>query len=282
MKTRYGVTLILLAMLAFACAQKVNDPADVQAIKKSMDDFAKAFNGGDANGIAALMTDKTAFANLNVPVAVGKDAIRSDFQAFFDQFKGDLSTPAEDVRVTGDLAVARGTWTDRVTPKAEGVAPISYRGSWMATFTRQSDGSWKWDSLVANSDQPALGSTASGEDEKALYQIERDMTEALVKKDAAAMDKMLANEFQANYASVVGNKKQLLAATKSDMTKFESAINSEMKALVFGDTAIVHGLMTSKSSMGRKDTSGQDRYTDVFVKRDGRWQCVTGYSTKVQ
>ena len=72
------------------------------------------------------------------------------------------------------------------------------------------------------------------------------------------------------------------AAFPVDTTKFESAINSEMKALVFGDRAIVHGLSTSKSSMRGKDTSGQERYTEVFVKRDGRWQCVTGYSTKVQ
>src|SRR5512139_1462524 len=108
MRTRHGATLVILGMLAFGCAPKVNDPADVQAVKKAVDDFAKAFNAGDANGIAALMTDKSVFANLNVPVAVGKDAIRSDFQVFFDQFKGDLSTPAEDVRVTGDLAVARG------------------------------------------------------------------------------------------------------------------------------------------------------------------------------
>ena len=45
---------------------------------------------------------------------------------------------------------------------------------------------------------------------------------------------------------------------------------------MFGDQAIVHGLSTEKSSMAGKDTSGQDRYTDVFAKRDGRWQCVTG------
>jgi hypothetical protein len=33
--------------------------------------------------------------------------------------------------------------------------------------------------------------------------------------------------------------------------------------------------------MEGKDTSGQNRYTDVFVKSDGHWQCVTGYSKKV-
>ncbi len=282
MRTRYGATLVILGMLAFACAPKVNEPADVQAVKKAVDDFAKAFNAGDANGIAALMTDKTAFANLNVPVAVGQDAIRSDFQAFFDQFKGGLSTPAEDVRVTGDLAVARGTWTDRVTPKAEGVAPIDYRGSWMATFTRQSDGSWKWDSLVANSDQPVPGSTATGEDEKALLQLERDWSEAFVRNDAAALDRILADEFQANYASLVANKKQILAVVKSGSAKTQSSVTSEMKALVLGDTAVVHGLTTEKSSIAGRDMSGRYRFTDVFVKRDGRWQCVTGYSAKVQ
>ena len=152
----------------------------------------------------------------------------------------------------------------------------------MATFTRQSDGSWKWDSLVADSDQPAPGSTATGEDEKALPQLERDWSEAFVKNDAAALDRILADEFQANYASLVANKKQILAVVKSGSAKTQSSVTSEMKALVLGDTAVVHGLTTEKSSIAGRDTSGQYRFTDVFVKRDGRWQCVTGHSAKVQ
>jgi ketosteroid isomerase-like protein len=64
--------------------------------------------------------------------------------------------------------------------------------------------------------------------------------------------------------------------------KVESAANSEMKAMVFGDTAFVHGLFIVKSTTNGKDTSRQSRYTEVYVKRDGRWQCVTGHSTKVE
>jgi len=44
MKTTYVVILSVLLLLSTACAQKVNDPADVQAIKKSMDDLTKAVN----------------------------------------------------------------------------------------------------------------------------------------------------------------------------------------------------------------------------------------------
>jgi uncharacterized protein (TIGR02246 family) len=282
MKTTFAVMLCVLLLLVCACAQQVNDPADVQAVKKSIDDYAKAVNGGDADGVAAVMTDKTIYADLNMPVAVGKEAIRSQTAAFNNQFKFDFSCPVEDVRVVGDFAAARGTWSVKLTPNAQGIAPISDGGSWIVIMSRQNDGSWKWDWCVPNSNLPLPGSTASGEDEQALYQIERDWAEASVKKDAATLDRILANEFQANYASVVGNKMQLLATLKSSTFKVESNINSEMKAVVFGDRAIVNGLGTLRSSMAGKDTSGQYRWTDVFVKRDGRWQCVTGFDTKVQ
>ena len=72
-----SVILALLPMATGGCSQKVNDPADVHAIRKSLDDYAKAMNAGDADGVVALMTDKTVYAHLNVPVAVGRDAIRS-------------------------------------------------------------------------------------------------------------------------------------------------------------------------------------------------------------
>jgi hypothetical protein len=72
-----SLILALLLMTTGGCSQKVNDPADVHAIRKSLDDYAKAMNAGDTDGVAALMTDKTVYAHLNVPVAVGRDAIRS-------------------------------------------------------------------------------------------------------------------------------------------------------------------------------------------------------------
>ena len=282
MKTIYAVLLCVLLLLFSACAQKVNDPADVQAIKTFVDDYVKAVNAADAGAIAAMMTDKSVFADPNVPVAVGKEAIRSLNQGYFDQLKAEQTAPVEDVRVVGDLAVARGTFTWKAMPKAQGLAAINDRGSWIAVYARQNDGSWKQDWVVGNSDQPAPGSTASGEDEQALLQIERDWAEASVKKDAAVLDRILANEFQANYVDLVGNKKQFLSVLKSETSRTESAVASDMKAIVFGDRAIVNGLTTEKSITAGKDTSGQYRWTDVFVKRDGRWQCVTGYASKVQ
>jgi len=282
MRTTYVVIFSSLLLLVSACAHHANAPADVQAIKESCEGYLKACNAKDAGAVAALMTDKTVFSDLNVPVVVGKEAIQKLHQGIFDQFDFQFTMDVADVQSVGDLGVARGTWTQKLTPKAEGLASTDVTGSWTAVLRRQSDGSWKWDSAIANSDQPLPGSTASGEDEQALYQIERDWAAAMVKRDAAVLDNLLASEFQANYADFVSNKKQFIGVIKSGSAKFESMTTTDMKAFVFDDTAIVHGLSTSKSSMAGRDTSGQQRYTDLFVKRDGRWQCVSGYSVKAQ
>jgi len=282
MKTTYAVILCVMLLLFSACAQKVNDPADVQAIKKSIDDYVKASNAGDAEGVAALMTDKTIVALNNAPVLVGKEAIKSAYGGFFSQFKLEFSAPIEDVRVVGDLAVARGTRPAKATPKAQGVAGFSDNGSWILVLARQNDGSWKWDWVVSNSNQPLPGNTASGEDESALYRLERDWAAANPKKDATLLEKILADEFVFNLNGGVQNKKQALAEIKNNPANIESAANSDMKAMVFGDTATVHGLYVEKSTTNGKDTSKQVRWTDVFVRRQGRWLCVTSYVTKVQ
>ena len=281
MKTTFAVTLCVLLLLVSACAPKVNDPADVQAIKKSLDDYAKAVNAGDTNAAVALWTDKAVYADSHLPVATGKEAIRSLHEAWNSQFKNEFSCPVEDVRVVGDLAVARGNWTIKLTPKGEGIAPTSDAGSWTLICSRQNDGSWKWDWCTPNSNQPLPGSTVSGEDEQALYQLERDWAAAGLKKDTAVVEKFLADDFVANWDGRTQNKKQVLAEMKSNPAKVESAATSDMKAMIFGDTAVVQGLFVEKSTTNGKDSSAQHRYTEVYVKRDGRWQCVTQYGVKV-
>ncbi len=282
MKTIYAAILCVLLLLVSACAQKVNDPADVQAVKNMDPMFDKPYNAGNAEALVSdnYTNDAVRFIP-NAPSAVGKEAVRASFQEYFSQFSNEIRVVTDDVRVSGDLAVAKGTYDNKATLKAGGY-PIRDKGKWVAALQRQPDGSWKtfWD--IGNSDLPVADVLPLGQEEQTLLQIERDWAVAAVKKDTAALDRILANDFQANYSSIVGNKKQLLASLKSEATKIQTSAVSDMKALVIGDQAIVNGLSTEKRTVAGKDTSSQDRFTDVFVKRDGRWQCVTGYSTKVQ
>ena len=49
---------------------------------------------------------------------------------------------AEDVRVSGNTAVAWGMDTGTTTPRRGG-APVPYSLKWLMVFERQSDGAWK-------------------------------------------------------------------------------------------------------------------------------------------
>jgi len=88
MKTRVSILLAALflvsvVLLISGCAQKANNPADVQAINKSVDDYVKAMNAADANSAVAMMSDNMVYADLNVPALAGKETIKKMHQEFF-------------------------------------------------------------------------------------------------------------------------------------------------------------------------------------------------------
>ena len=56
---------------------------------------------------------------------------------------------------------------------------------------------------------------------------------------------------------------------------------SDVKVSVYGKVAVMTGLNRSQASFKGMDASGEYRFTDVFVKRDGRWQVVTSHLTRV-
>ena len=65
--------------------------------------------------------------------------------------------------------------------------------------------------------------------------------------------------------------------------RFEVAEGSEEEAFVFGDTAVVHRPGEAEGELKEaRPFDGQSRYTDLFVKRDGRSQAVGGTNTPVQ
>ncbi len=284
MKTTYAVILCVLLFLFSACAQKVNDPADIQAIKNMVAEFEKQTNARSLPEYTSIYyTGDAVRLQPNGSPLEGIEAIRKYAQTDLDRNTSIKETDSvASVLSSGDLAVARGTWTWTATPTASGLSAVNDQGKWVGTFRRQSDGTWKCVYDMWNSDQPVPGATPNGIEEEALYQLERDWAAANLKKDTAVVDKFLANDFVSNFNGRTQNKKHVLDEMRSNPAKIESGENHEMKAMVFGDTAVVHGLYVEKSTTSGKDTSQQVRWTEVYAKRDGRWQCVTQYLTKVQ
>ena len=284
MKSVYAVTLCVLLLLVSACAQKVNDPADVKAVNDLLAGFSKAVMAKDAAFFESTYyrDDAIRLQPHGVPIKGKEDIIKSFKDGYANYTYDGFTLPVDEVLSSGDLAVARGTGTGTSTPKGSGLPVNSDPGKWVGVYKRQSDGSWKCTFDIWNANLPVTGATADGVQEQALYQLERDWAAAAMKKDAAVVDKFIAKEFVSNAGGKTRNKAQLLAEIKSNPARIESAENSDMVAMVFGDTAVVHGVYTEKSTTNGKDSSMKGRYTEVYAKRDGRWQCVTQYAFKLQ
>lgn len=148
---------------------------------------------------------------------------------------------------------------------------------------------WAFVVLVAVATSPGLGQTTDKQKkpkagktdvEQVLMQIEREGNEATAKKDGATLGKFLADDWVYQGPGGTQTKAETLAALTSEDQKFDSIILGDMKVRVFGNTAVVTGSEDEKSSYKGQDTSGHYLWTDVFVRRQGRWQLVASQATR--
>ena len=139
-----------------ACAKKFDTEADVAAIKSLTELYDATINSGDLDSWMSLYTDDAVRMQPNMPALVGKDAIRSVMQSFFENYTIDLKETTEEVIIAGDWAFARGTFTYTLTPKSGGEL-IRDSGKWVAFHKRHPDGSWKIHRNIYNSDLPPSG-----------------------------------------------------------------------------------------------------------------------------
>jgi hypothetical protein len=118
--------------------------------------------------------------------------------------------------------------------------------------------------------------------EQILIQMELDWSQADVKKDAAALKRILADDWTGiDFKGTVMTKADVLRDLHSDATATESTELREIKVRIFGNTGLVSGTEVEKSQYQGKDSSGAYIWTDVFVLRNGRWQAVSSQSTKL-
>ncbi|MGZ4965564.1 MAG: nuclear transport factor 2 family protein [Chthoniobacterales bacterium] len=122
------------------------------------------------------------------------------------------------------------------------------------------------------------------ESEKAVIKVEQDMSAALTKPDAAVAESMLADSFFAtNPDGTTETKAQFVADMKSGDLKLVSNNLKDMKVqIATADMAVVTYGSNDKGSYKGKDISGEYRWIDVLMKRDGKWQFVVSQGTTVE
>ena len=282
MKTITAALLVLALALASACGPRVDDPADVQAITQLMEGYFKSASAKDPAALQAVLSDQTILFEPHMAPLAGKDAIGKMHESFMGQFGIDAKGPVAGVRVAGDLAVAHGSYAETITPKDETLAAEKASGHWMAVLQRQAGGAWKWEWVMANSDQPMPGMTADGADERALLDIERGFIAAAKTRDMAFFERVLAKE----YTQVVDGKPVDFAAQLAEMKAGRMQVESmelrDMRAHVFGDAALVSMTAEARGTYRGQPLGEKLRGIDFFVKRGGRWQAVYSEMTTIK
>jgi ketosteroid isomerase-like protein len=126
---------------------------------------------------------------------------------------------------------------------------------------------------------PVWGQSAA---ELELVKVENDWGNAWVKSDGKFLDQLYATEYLATSSEgFVYNKVDGIKDDTSSEYGEKSFSLSNLRVRIYGEIAVVTGLNSVKFTKGGKAEQVDARFTDVFVKRDGRWQCVATQGTKV-
>jgi ketosteroid isomerase-like protein len=118
--------------------------------------------------------------------------------------------------------------------------------------------------------------------QETLVRLERGWNAAVYKNDVVFVRNVLADEFTSTYEDGSrGDKAKELALIGDFNQHVDSAVQDEFIVKTYGETAVVWFTLHLVGPKQGKQTELTMRYTDVWILRDGRWQCVSSQSTRV-
>ena len=107
-----------------------------------------------------------------------------------------------------------------------------------------------------------------------LKKVEDEWADAYVSRKTAVLDRILAEESVGSNGKS-HNKEEGIAELKADSAAYEYSTPYNLEIRLYGSAAVVIGRTKEKGHYpSGKQFINEYRWTDIFVKRSGRWQCV--------
>ena len=120
------------------------------------------------------------------------------------------------------------------------------------------------------------------ENGKTIIDLDKKRMQAMAEKDFATLNAVLADDLIYTHSSArLDSKQSLIGNMQSGATVYTSVEPSEVKAQDLGDAVVLTGVAQIKVTANGNPLAFGVRFTDVYAKRDGRWQMVTWQSTKL-
>jgi ketosteroid isomerase-like protein len=122
----------------------------------------------------------------------------------------------------------------------------------------------------------------TSEAEEKLLKIEKEFAQAIISNDLEGIGRIVADEWIIiDPNGDIVDRTRFFEVTKSGALTHDMMESEDFRVRVYGESAVVTGLTRTKGKFMGQEFSTQERATDVFVKRDDRWQCVLTHLTRL-
>jgi ketosteroid isomerase-like protein len=123
----------------------------------------------------------------------------------------------------------------------------------------------------------------TSDDEQELRKLENDWLSVYISGDKATYDRVVADDFTGTDESAVKrSKEQDRALLPAAPVPGGVALNEDMQVRFYGETAVVTGRIVTKVKVGDQEVPGfTTRFTDTWLKRQGRWQVIARHYSRV-
>ena len=126
---------------------------------------------------------------------------------------------------------------------------------------------------IALGQQQSARRKQKGSVEQAIRQVDNERIQAQIHADAAALDRIYADDFiGVGPSGTVRTKPQVISDFTSGNLKFQSITTDDVQVRVYGDTAVETGRSTMNGQDKGKAVPRDNRFTRVWVKQQGRWR----------
>ena len=113
---------------------------------------------------------------------------------------------------------------------------------------------------------------------QAIRQVDHERVQAQIGADAAALNRIYADDFIGiGPSGAVRTKAQVIADFTSGDLKFQSITTDDVRVRVYGKTAVETGRSTMIGQDRGKAVPRDNRFTRVWIKQFGRWRLVSNH-----
>src|SRR5688572_31474315 len=123
-------------------------------------------------------------------------------------------------------------------------------------------------------------SSAQSDAEQKLKRLEDEWINSYLRGEKQTFDRIVADDFtrtdESGKFATKAEERTLVQAPPASVNP--SLTNEDMQVRVYGNAAIVTGRIVSKVQGG---LNFQSRFTDTFLKRNGRWQVVARHYSRI-